>query len=377
MSMNALMEPEKDLQLASVQQFVVDQVGMRLASDPTLVSRYWDQIATPVSSARPGLTAFVCSVRWQGEAFTLFEFVGGEPLEDLIKRSDPSSCEQEIPLFCRLLDAVESAPVSGVREPITSAGMELVDFTLRQSSSSEMTKLHGSVLAGPGDSWSEKVFGTPIGDPMKLRRLLDELRLGAKLPIAEPVEQRAQPASKGVFLKKAAVAPVTIAIGTALLVLAVLYGAGGFLAKRTVPSGAGKLLLSEVPAPAAQPSEETPAEALAATGSTDKASPQRKKQSSKEPTGNIVLARGARPIRQTKLLYPPEAKKERISGIVEMQLTIAEDGSVRSPRVISGDPLLRAGLAEEVSKWVYQPLRVNGKPVPMTTELAIRFYLTP
>ena len=60
-----------------------------------------------------------------------------------------------------------------------------------------------------------------------------------------------------------------------------------------------------------------------------------------------------------------------------MQLTIAEDGSVQSPRVISGDPLLQEGLAEQVSKWVYQPLRVNGKPVAMTTELAIRFHLTP
>ena len=58
-----------------------------------------------------------------------------------------------------------------------------------------------------------------------------------------------------------------------------------------------------------------------------------------------------------------------------MQLTIAADGSVQSQRVLSGDPLLRSGLAEEVSHWVYQPLRVDGKPVPMTTELAIRFNL--
>jgi outer membrane biosynthesis protein TonB len=66
-----------------------------------------------------------------------------------------------------------------------------------------------------------------------------------------------------------------------------------------------------------------------------------------------------------------------VSGVVEMELTIAEDGTVQSPRVLSGDPLLRAGLAEQISKWVYQPLRVNGKPVPMTTELAIKFDLTP
>jgi TonB family protein len=90
-----------------------------------------------------------------------------------------------------------------------------------------------------------------------------------------------------------------------------------------------------------------------------------------------VLAGGARPIRQTNLSYPVEAQNEHISGLVEMQLTIAEDGSVKSPRVLSGDPLLRAGLTEEVSKWVFQPLRVDGKPVPMTTELTIKFNLNP
>src|SRR5207253_1837354 len=80
-----------------------------------------------------------------------------------------------------------------------------------------------------------------------------------------------------------------------------------------------------------------------------------KGRSIRQPVPSIVLARGAKPIRQTSLEYPVEAKKENISGMVEMQVTIAEDGSVQSPRVLSGDPLLQAGLAEEVSKWVYQP----------------------
>jgi len=378
--MNALMEPESVLQLASVQQYVVDQVGLRLAGDPILVARFWDQIATADNPAQPGLTAFVCSVRWQGSVFSLFEFVGGERLEDLIKRSDPSACEQEIPLFCRLLDAVESAPGGTVRSPISSAGMELVDFGIRRANSSYAPKLHGSVLAGPGESWTEKVFGEQSADPTQLRALLNELRLGTKPSIADPPARTARiPVGAG-LLKKGATAPVSIAIGTAMLVLAILYGVGGFLAQRTVPANAGRLVLPEVPAPAAETPEESPApaaSAVAGSRETEKANPPRKKQPSKEPTTTIVLARGAMPIRQTKLQYPAEAKKERISGVVEMQLTIAEDGSVRSPRVISGDPLLQAGLAEQVSKWVYQPLRVNGKPVAMTTELAIRFNLNP
>jgi TonB family protein len=377
MSMNALIEPESDLQLASVQQFVVDQIGRRLASDPILVSRFWDQIAAPVTAEDPGMTAFVCSVRQQGEMFSLFEFVAGESLEDLIKRSDPAACEQEIPLFCRLLDAVESAPESSARQPTAPVGMDLVDFSIRRVNATHVTKVHGSVLTGPGGSWKEKVFGEHSADRTQLLGFLNELRSGQKPSVAEPSASVRPISVNAELLKRWAVAPLTITIGTAMLVLAILYGAGGLLARRTAPANAGKLVLPAVPAPAVEtPEQSLTADALASTDSAENANPLPKKQSFKEPTATIVLARGAKPVRQTKLQYPVQAKKERISGVVEMQLTIAEDGSVRSPRVISGDPLLQAGLAEEVSKWVYQPLRVNGKPVAMTTELAIRFQLS-
>ena len=36
-----------------------------------------------------------------------------------------------------------------------------------------------------------------------------------------------------------------------------------------------------------------------------------------------------------------------------------------------------SGLAAEVSKWLYQPLRINGEPVAMVTELGIVFNLPP
>ena len=144
---------------------------------------------------------------------------------------------------------------------------------------------------------------------------------------------------------RTASSPLTIAVGTALLVLLTFYGIGGLLAKRTVPPAAVKLV---VPI--------------------------------SEPEGNggaVVLARGARPMVETKLEYPEPARKQHVSGVVEMQVTIAEDGSVQNPRVLSGDPLLTAGLAEEVSKWIYEPNLVRGKAKPTTTELEIRFDLNP
>jgi CheY-like chemotaxis protein len=101
----------------------------------------------------------------------------------------------------------------------------------------------------------------------------------------------------------------------------------------------------------------------------------RKKQPVPQPATSVALFRGFRPLRQTSLDYPDEARKEHVSGEVEMQITIAQDGSVQNPRVLSGDPLLCAGLVAEVSKWLYQPLRINGEPVEMVTELGIVFNL--
>jgi TonB family protein len=170
------------------------------------------------------------------------------------------------------------------------------------------------------------------------------------------------------------VAPYLIALVTAALVLITFYGVGGYLAQRNVPSNAGKLMLPPMPPiPEEVPSD--PATPDPAKAPKVKQAAARKIRASPPPIPSIIVTRGAKPIRQTSLAYPAEAQKENVSGVVEMQLTIAEDGSVQSPRVLSGDPLLRAGLTEEVSKWVYQPMRVNGKAVAMTTELAIRFDL--
>jgi TonB family protein len=177
-----------------------------------------------------------------------------------------------------------------------------------------------------------------------------------------------------------------IAVGTMLVTLLVLYGVGGFLAKRAEPANSGKLVLpaivSEPPAPLEEAADAPPVTSPVTSPPTLSHSPRAKKaaaprpaKTAKKPIPSIVVARGARPIRQTSLLYPVEAQNEHVTGLVEMEFTIAEDGSVQSPRVVSGDPLLRAGLAEEVSKWVFQPLRVDGKPVPMTTELTLRFNL--
>jgi len=91
--------------------------------------------------------------------------------------------------------------------------------------------------------------------------------------------------------------------------------------------------------------------------------------------GSVAWTRGQKPLRQTALDYPADAKIKQVSGVVEMQLIIAEDGSVHDAMVLRGHPFLCVGLADEIQKWIYQPLRINGEPIAMSTELALTFSL--
>jgi len=99
------------LQIAGIRRFALAQIGSRLTSDPNLVSAFWEEIGAPVNPAHPDLTVLYCSLRWLGHTFALLEFVAGETLEELVKRSDPACCEQEI-----LCSAGFSMPLKALRE---------------------------------------------------------------------------------------------------------------------------------------------------------------------------------------------------------------------------------------------------------------------
>jgi TonB family protein len=399
----------------TVRQFALRQLSSRLAGGPQLVSALWNEIGGPAE--RPDLTVVYCVVRRLGQSFALFEFVAGETLEELVRRSDPDACELEIPLFCRILDAFEGGERDASEvpnaEPAAPADLELLDFGLARASAAFTSKVHGTVLGGPDNAWEDVIFGeygagrsqvlaalmeicaklpgdlprtasngaAPFGG-LSIRSLAGEVREQApSREPALPVETPATAKRLGALLST--VAPYLIAVITMALVLLTFYGVGGYLAKRTVPADAGKLMLPPMPAEPPEPNLEisepisipVAGAKLRQQAASGKPVAERRTRAPKQPIPSIVLLRGARPLRQTSLEYPAEAAKEHVTGLVEMQFTIAEDGSVQSPRVLSGDPLLRAGLTEEVSHWVYQPLRVNGKPVAMTTEMAIRFNL--
>src|SRR5438552_3974509 len=121
-------EPVAVLELTAARQFAAARIGARLATDHSLAPKFWSQIATAETPARPDLTVLYAVVRRRDQTYALFEFVAGETLEEFVKRSDPTSCEKELPVLCRLLDAVEGAGAKTSVEALALSDLKLEDF---------------------------------------------------------------------------------------------------------------------------------------------------------------------------------------------------------------------------------------------------------
>ncbi len=72
----------------------------------------------------------------------------------------------------------------------------------------------------------------------------------------------------------------------------------------------------------------------------------------------------------------PEAKAQRIQGIVMLEAIIGKDGKVENLKVLSGDPLLAPAALEAVRQWQYQTTLLNGDPVEVVTQIDVNFTLS-
>jgi protein TonB len=80
-------------------------------------------------------------------------------------------------------------------------------------------------------------------------------------------------------------------------------------------------------------------------------------------------------INQPTPVYPPLARQSRVAGIVRVEANIGKDGRVKRANAISGPPLLRKAAADAVSKWIYQPKKLNGEAVEATVQVDVNFAL--
>lgn len=98
------------------------------------------------------------------------------------------------------------------------------------------------------------------------------------------------------------------------------------------------------------------------------------------PPGTINVGgrvQAAKLISHVDPIYPNIARQARISGTVELAVTIAPDGHIQDAKVLSGHPLLRQAALDAVIQWVYAPTLLNGQPVAVSTTIDVTFSLQP
>jgi protein TonB len=72
--------------------------------------------------------------------------------------------------------------------------------------------------------------------------------------------------------------------------------------------------------------------------------------------------------------YPSELKREGVSGMVTMAITVDEKGAVLNPVVKkSTRPEFEQPAIEAVMKWKFEPAKKDGKPVAVQVVVPVKF----
>ena len=73
--------------------------------------------------------------------------------------------------------------------------------------------------------------------------------------------------------------------------------------------------------------------------------------------------------------YPELARASRAGAVLILEATVGADGRVREVKVLRGQPLFDPTAVEAVRQWRYQPLLLNGIPVPFIVTVTLNFHL--
>jgi Gram-negative bacterial TonB protein C-terminal len=80
-------------------------------------------------------------------------------------------------------------------------------------------------------------------------------------------------------------------------------------------------------------------------------------------------------LKKASPLYPQEAKKVGVEGIVHITAIVGVDGHVETMQVIDGPKLLRQPALDAIHQWVYRPFDIMGQPRRFEVETHVVFRL--
>jgi TonB family protein len=78
-------------------------------------------------------------------------------------------------------------------------------------------------------------------------------------------------------------------------------------------------------------------------------------------------------VHRVEPVYPAEARKQRLQGVVALDIVVGRDGSVVSMRALNGPDLLAQAAMDALRWWKFEPYRLNGEPAVVETTLAVEF----
>ena len=98
----------------------------------------------------------------------------------------------------------------------------------------------------------------------------------------------------------------------------------------------------------------------------------------REGAGHAEKAKAGEPrlVHKVNPVYPPEAKKDHIQGVVHVAARLAKDGSVAEAKATDGHATLAEAALAAVRQWRYEPvLGPDKKPVEVKLTITVNFRL--
>jgi len=80
-------------------------------------------------------------------------------------------------------------------------------------------------------------------------------------------------------------------------------------------------------------------------------------------------------VKQVAPVYPEEARKNGIEGVVILAAKTNEKGEVAAIKVLTSVPALDQAAVDAVMQWKYEPLLIKGKPTPVVFTITVKFQL--
>jgi TonB family protein len=98
-----------------------------------------------------------------------------------------------------------------------------------------------------------------------------------------------------------------------------------------------------------------------------------------EPSGPVAVSAQimqSQIVHKVPPVYPPDAKKARIQGKIELDAVISKTGEVEQLKVVSGPQELQQSALDAVRQWTYKPFHLNGEPVAVKTTIHVIYTLS-